>query len=124
MTQENKNEDIRGCSALFDMDSVRQDSPRLAELKNHDIQTHHAPDCNPPWIAVPMKAAVDLLAGYKLTEEEKNSLPAIMSGFCRFLDESGMVFDGDSEREVQDAALDFCRSNNLAQAPTTDKYHE
>ena len=62
-----------------------------------------------------MKAARELLAGYDLTEDEKNNLPAMMAGYCRLLDESGMTFEGDSEREVQDAALDFCRSDKMLQ---------
>lgn len=100
-------------TALFDLDSVRMDSPRLKEIKEHDIQTHHAPHMdNAPWLAVPMKAARELLAGYDLTKEEGNSLLGIMAGYCRLLEESGMTFYGMSEREVQDAALDFCRSNS------------
>jgi hypothetical protein len=98
---------------LFDLGSVRMDSPRLKEIKEHDIQTHHAPHMEEaPWLAIPMKEARELLAGYDLTEDEKNNLPAMMAGYCFLLDESGMIFVGDSEREVQDAALDFCRSNN------------
>ena len=94
----------------------RMDSPRLKEIKEHDIQTHHAPHMEEaPWLAIPMKAARELLAGYDLTEDEKNNLPAMMAGYCRLLDESGMTFEGDSEREVQDAALDFCRSDKMLQ---------
>ncbi len=89
------------------------DSPRLKEIKEHDIQTHHAPHMEEaPWLAVPMKAARELLAGYDLTEDEKNNLPAMMAGYCRLLDEARYTFEGDSEREVQDSALEFCRSNS------------
>jgi hypothetical protein len=36
--------------SLFDMDSVRMDSPRLVLLKAYDIQTHHAPQMpEDPW---------------------------------------------------------------------------
>jgi hypothetical protein len=88
-------------------------SLREFDIEEHDIQTHHAPHMEEaPWLAIPMKEARELLAGYDLTEDEKNNLPAMMAGYCLLLDESGMIFEGDSEREVQDAALDFCRSNN------------
>lgn len=94
------------------------DSPRLKEIKEHDIQTHHAAHMEEaPWLAVPMKAARELLAGYDLTEDEKNNLPAMMAGYCRLLDEARYTFEGDSEREVQDSALEFCRSNTNNMPP-------
>lgn len=100
--------------ALFDPESVRMDSPRLKEIKQHDIQTHHAPHMDEnPWLAVPMKAARAALEGYDLTDDESGSVPGIMAGYCRLLDEAGMTFLGDTEREVQDAALEYCRSNRL-----------
>ena len=93
-------------AALFDLDAVRMDSPRLKALKEHDIQTHHAPhNTEAPWLAVPMKAAREVLRGYDLTDDESSSLSAIMARYCRLLDEAGLTFTGQTEREVQDAAL-------------------
>mgnify|MGYP000858214123 CR=1 FL=1 len=95
--------------SLFDMDSVRMDSPRLVLLKAYDIQTHHAPQMpEDPWIAIPMNAARKRLKGYDPKPEEVDSIASITLNFCRLLDDSGMIFYGDSETEVQDAALQWC----------------
>lgn len=102
-------------TALFDLDSVRLDSPRLRAIKEHDIKTHHAPHMELQWLAIPMNAAREMLAGYDLTEYESSGVPEIMAGYCRLLDEAGLTFLGESEREVQDAALGFCRSNGKDQ---------
>ena len=93
-------------SDLFDMDSVAMDSPRLAAIKAADIQTHHAPHMDEdPWLAIPMNDAREILDGYDLTKAEKSSIPDMMAGYCRLLDECGMIFYGQTEREAQDAAL-------------------
>jgi hypothetical protein len=95
-----------GCDALFDLDSVALDSPRLTALKAADIQTHHAPHMeDDPWLAVPMNAAREMLKGYNLKEEESGSVAGIMEGYCGLLDEAGMTFTGQTERYVQDDAL-------------------
>ena len=95
--------------ALFNLDAVRGDSPRLMALKEHDVQTHHAPhSTEAPWLAVPMKAARSVLQGYDLTDDESGSVAGIMAGYCRLLDEAGLTFTGQTEREVQDAALAYC----------------
>lgn len=96
---------------LFDLDAVLMDSPRLVALRVHDIQTHHAPHMDEdPWLAVPMHRARALLAGYDLPAAETASVPVIMAGYCRLLDEAGLTFLGSTERDVQDAALAFCGS--------------
>ena len=93
-------------NALFDLDSVALDSPRLTALKAADIQTHHAPHMeDDPWLAVPMNAAREMLKGYNMKEEESGSVAGIMEGYCGLLDEAGMTFTGQTERYVQDAAL-------------------
>jgi len=98
-------------SDLFDMDSVAMDSPRLAAIKAADIQAHHAPHMEEdPWLAIPMERAREILDGYDLTPSEKTSIPDMMAGYCRLLDECGLLFYGDTEREAQDAALAFLLS--------------
>ena len=93
-------------SDLLDMDSVAMDSPRLAAIKAADIKTHHAPHMDEdPWLAIPMNDAREILDGYDLTQAEKSSIPDMMAGYCRLLDECGMIFYGQTEREAQDAAL-------------------
>ena len=93
-------------SDLFDMDSVAMDSPRLAAIKAADIQTHHAPHMEEdPWLAIPMKAARERLAGYITKDEPFDTVADITASFGRVLDDCGMLFYGDTEREAQDAAL-------------------
>ncbi len=100
-----------GSDTLFDLGSVRMDSPRLREVKKHDIQAHFSPHIDKaPWLAIPMKAAREILKGYNLTKDEAESVVGIFAGYCRLLDDAGMIFEGDSEREVQDTALEFCRN--------------
>lgn len=94
--------------SLFDLDSVRMDSPRLVLIKAHDIQTHHAPQMpEDPWIAIPMRAARKRLEGYAKPEQLPD-IPTALEGYCRLLDEAGLCFFGQTEREVQDAALQWC----------------
>lgn len=96
--------------ALFDMESVRMDSPRLQLIKEHDIQTHHAPHVqDAPWLAVPMKAAREVAELHgELTEEESGSVAGIMAGYCRVLEEAGLLFYGKTERDAQDDAVAWC----------------
>jgi hypothetical protein len=58
------------------------------------------------WLAIPMNCAREILDGHDLTKAEKSSIPDMLAGYCRLLDECGMIFFGDTEREAQDAALD------------------
>jgi hypothetical protein len=93
---------------LFNLDAVAMDSPRLADIKAADIQTHYAPEMDEdPWIAVPMMAARKMLKGYIDHDSEAATVPDISINFYRHLDDAGMIFYGDTEREVQDAALDW-----------------
>lgn len=106
------------------MDSVAMDSPRLAAIKAADIQTHHAEHMDDdPWLAIPMNAAREFLAGYKPTEEETASVPAIMAGYCRLLDEAGMTFTGQTKRDVENAALAFL-SNAYDWRTRHESYHK
>lgn len=101
------------CGDLFDMDSVAMDSPRLAAIKAADIQTHHAPHMEEdPWLAIPMHAARERLKGYITRDEPFNTVADITASFGRVLDDCGMLFYGNTEREAQDAAL-----TSLSNAP-------
>ena len=101
-----------GSIALFDMSSVEKLSPRLEQIRKHDIQTHHAAHCEEPWLAIPMKMARESLKGYEPHDGPLTSPAAITASYGRLLDESGMTFFGKSEREVQDAALQFVNLSN------------
>ena len=93
---------------LFDLDTVRMDSPRLAAIKAADIQTHHAPHMpDESWIAIPMNAARKQLHGYITNDEPFNTIDQITATFGILLDDWGLLFTGDSEKEVQDAALAY-----------------
>ena len=95
-------------STLFDMESVAMDSPRLAAIKAADIQTHHAPHMvEDPWLAIPMQAARERLARYITKDEPFNTVADITASFGRILDDCGLLFYGDTEREAQDAALAY-----------------
>jgi hypothetical protein len=102
-----------GMTSLFDLDTVKMDSPRLKAIKAHDIQTHHAPHVKEsPWLAIPMNEARRQLAIHKPTEQETAGVAEIMAGYCRVLEEAGLLFLGTTEREAQDAALAECYGNN------------
>jgi hypothetical protein len=105
---ENSNTDRAGIGSttLFDLDSVLLDSPRLAEIKAHDIQTHHCQYDEEPWLAIPMHAAREIV-GALPDDPACNTLPEIMANYCRLLDEADILFYGMTEREAQDRALDY-----------------
>lgn len=93
---------------LFDLDSVAMDSPRLAEIKASDIQTHHAPHMEEdPWLAIPMHAARKCLAVHITKDEPLETVADITASFGRILDDRGLLFFGATERDAQDAALEF-----------------
>lgn len=102
-----------GCSsyALFDLDAVAQDSPRLQQLKAHDIQTHHAPHCEETWMAIPMNEAREVAMRYD-PDSEYNSIPEITASVGRVLDDEGLIFTGHTREDVETAALSFALRSN------------
>ena len=64
------------------------------------IQTHHAGHCPEPWIAIDMDRACDLLDGCDLSDDERDSIPAIMAGYCRLIDEADLIGYGKTEDEA------------------------
>lgn len=98
-------------AGLFDLEAVKQDSPRMKVIKAHDIQTHHAPHCEDPWMAVPMKAARKVADDYD-PEEPHDTIPDITASIGILLEDLGMIFYGQTQREAEDAAIQWvCRSN-------------
>lgn len=64
-------------------------------------QTHHAPHMGETaWMAVDMEAAIKLLEGYDLSEEEKNDIEHLMMGYCRLLDEADLIGYGRTEDDA------------------------
>jgi hypothetical protein len=107
-----------GGMALFDLDSFLLDSPRMAEIKAHDIQTHHCQYDEEPWLAIPMNAARKIV-GALPDDPACTTLPEIMANYCCLLEENEILFYGMTEREAQDAALAYL-SNVPHHLPRTD----
>jgi hypothetical protein len=98
--------------SLFDLDSVKQDSPRLAAIKAADIQTHHAPhmpEC--PWLAIPMNLARKVIEGYATKDEPFDTVADITATYGRILEDKGMIFYGDTQKDVEDDALAWLMTN-------------
>jgi hypothetical protein len=62
--------------------------------------THYCEDDQKPWIAVDMDRARELLAEHDLTDEEKTDIGALMAGYCRVLDDMGLIGYGQTEAEA------------------------
>jgi hypothetical protein len=100
---------------LFPIESNAGDSPRLEAIKAADIQTHHAPHLeDDPWLAIPMHAARELLKGYITKDEPMNNIFDMTASYGMLLDDSGLIFYGETESEAQDKAL---ASLNLENKP-------
>lgn len=105
---------------LFDMQTVLMDSPRLAEIKAADIQTHHAPHMEEdPWLAIPMHAARQRLKGYITKDDPVNTVADITASFGILLDDCGMLFYGETESEVQNAALAYVKLSSSGDVGNT-----
>lgn len=67
------------------------------------ISTWYAEHSEPPYQAVVMCVANEGLKDYGLTEEQKTSIPELMAGYCRLVEEAGWVGYGETEFEaIQD----------------------
>ena len=64
------------------------------------IKTHHAPHCDPPWLAVDMDKAAESLAGYKLTNAERSDIAELMASYCRLVEDAGLCYYGATEQEA------------------------
>lgn len=53
-----------------------------------------------PWLAMAFRTALTALDGYGLNEEERANPMALYAGYCRLMDEAGMIADGDTELEA------------------------
>ena len=106
---------------LFDENDIAIDSPRIKAIKEHDIQTHHAEHCpDDPWLAIPMKLAKKHLHGNEAHPENIKTIGDICASIGALLDDHGLLFYGMSEREVQDAALEFVRNKQTTQNEKLD----
>lgn len=69
-------------------------------MDGFDIATWYSEGVDSPYIAVNMTVSRKMLAGYSLTEEEKTSLPEMMGGYCRLIEESRLIGYGETEFEA------------------------
>lgn len=69
-------------------------------IDGNNIATWFSKGVDAPYHAVNMTVAVDMLSGYGLSDEEKTSIPELMGGYCRLIEERGLVGYGDTEFEA------------------------
>jgi hypothetical protein len=92
--------------ALFDLEEVKMDSPRMKEIRYWDVQTSYAEQCaEEPWIAVPMVLARKALG---MDKDDEVDLDDLTASDARTLEDQGLICGGGSEEEVQDEALAVC----------------
>lgn len=91
--------------SLFDLESVKQDSPRLASIKAADIQTYHAPHMLEPWLAIPMVLAREVVKGYITKDEPFNTPADITASFGSILEDADLIFYGQTKEEAEGEAL-------------------
>lgn len=88
---------------LFDVPKDRpRRKQRLAAFKaSNGIQTHFCADYRSggnAWMAIHMPTATKALEGYGVKPDV--SLMELMAGYCRLLDEGGMIFEANTEAEA------------------------
>jgi hypothetical protein len=58
----------------------------------------------PTWSALDMAIACRMLRNYNLTEAQKNDYPTLMAGYCRLLDDAGIIGYGHTKKQAKDDA--------------------
>jgi len=72
-------------------------------IDGNKITTWYADHMEQPYTAVNMTVSIEMLKGYDLTDEEKTEQSALMAGYCRLLEERGLIGWGETEFEsIQD----------------------
>ena len=72
-------------------------SPRLEWIRRNRILTHDGPDCEPRWLAVHVPSVLEDL---DLTREEQADIGLLMAGYCRLLDDAGLLHYASTEDEA------------------------
>lgn len=107
--------------ALFDLSteglkrSRKSFAAEVAELKaQYGIFTHLCRGGG-EWLALSMPECCAALSEYGLTEEERTNGVALMAGYCRLLDEAGLVEEGHrTEREAVTSLVSRIKSSGPA----------
>jgi hypothetical protein len=91
--------------ALFNLDEVKQLSPRMQLIQDHDLQWHYS-DCRDyPYLIIPMKIARHLLKGYITKDEPLKTVEDMTASYGRLLDEAEMTFYGSKKDELVTEAI-------------------
>lgn len=99
---------------LFNLDEFEELSPRMKLIKYHDIRTHNAKHCEQdPWLAIPMHLARKIAKRYDKDYANLKDPVEISASVGILLDEAGMTFFGDTEREVVDCAIQYAERKQL-----------
>ena len=61
------------------------------------ISTWSSDGVEQPYMAVNMTEATIQLKGYDLSDKEKESIPELMAGYCRLIEERGLTGYGETE---------------------------
>lgn len=84
--------------------SVSHSAEVKAWKDKYRIYTHHAPHAG-RWIAFSMDECCEAFKGYNLTEAQKTDGFEMLAGFCRLMDESGIVEDNHRTEYMACSAL-------------------
>jgi hypothetical protein len=93
-------------NTVFEFMTTVRKMPSLAERRRQIVKawkvqfriyTHHGPD---DWMALSMNECCHLLEGHRLTEHEQIDGAILMAGYCRLIDEAGLIHFGDTEYEA------------------------
>ena len=93
-------------TAVFDFMTTVRKTPSLAERRRQIVRawkaqfrifTHKGPD---DWMALSMDECCWKLEGYGLTKEQQTDGVMLMAGYCRLIDEAGLIHFGDTEYEA------------------------
>jgi hypothetical protein len=98
---------VKAQPTLFEIAPDRQSRraeqrDRISELKaKHGIFTQNAPsDGKPNWLAFSLPFCVEALKSYNLSDAEKTEPLCLYAGYCRLMEEQGMLVDG-AETEAE-----------------------
>jgi hypothetical protein len=104
-----------GSETLFELEPTVSGRPRAVgerEVRRAKVKEWKAAlglyaykGCAEDWMALSMPECIARLEGYELTAEEKTDAPSLLAGYCRLLDEAGLIQYGRTEYETCEALV-------------------
>lgn len=82
--------------------------------QQHRIFTHKGPD---DWMALSMDECCWKLEGYGLTKEQQTDGVMLMVGYCRLIDEAGLIHFGQTEHEACESLVTRLTEANESALP-------